>query len=170
MRRLEVGPDAAPARGRRTLLPLPGGAGAPPGGTTAPCEELADGGPLRPARGSDRAMTRKASRIPHRRQGATVPESAARRRSENAACGAPRGATCRKRYVITCERRAAWRAIPSIFRGGGREDGLPGAAKNTGGLARPYLSHAGRRGGIKTNRELPCGILFGYIRALFRSG
>ena len=37
--------DAAPARGRRTLLPLPGGAGAPPGDTTIPCEELADGGP-----------------------------------------------------------------------------------------------------------------------------
>ena len=38
--------DAAPAGGRRTLLPLPGGAGAPPGGTTTPREELADGGPL----------------------------------------------------------------------------------------------------------------------------
>jgi len=36
--------DAAPAGGRRTLLPLPGGAGAPPGGTMTPCEELADGG------------------------------------------------------------------------------------------------------------------------------
>ena len=36
--------DAAPARGRRTLLPLPGGAGAPPGDTRIPCEELADGG------------------------------------------------------------------------------------------------------------------------------
>ena len=43
MRRFEVGPDAAPARGRRTLLPYPGGAGAPPGTTTSPCEELADG-------------------------------------------------------------------------------------------------------------------------------
>jgi hypothetical protein len=33
---------AAPARGRRTLLPLPGGAGA----LKTPSEELADGGPL----------------------------------------------------------------------------------------------------------------------------
>jgi hypothetical protein len=38
---------AAPARGRPTLLPLPGGAGAPPGPTTGACQELADGGPLR---------------------------------------------------------------------------------------------------------------------------
>ena len=37
--------DVAPARGRRTLLPLPGGAGAPPGDTRIPREELADGGP-----------------------------------------------------------------------------------------------------------------------------
>src|SRR5450759_2386974 len=41
---MQVGSDAAPAGGRRTLLPLPGGAGAPPGGTMTPCEELADGG------------------------------------------------------------------------------------------------------------------------------
>ena len=35
----------AGARGReRSRLTLPGGAGAPPGGTTTPCEELADGG------------------------------------------------------------------------------------------------------------------------------
>ena len=44
-------PDAAPAGGRRTLLPHPGGAGAPPGTTMSPCEELADGGRLgRPSR------------------------------------------------------------------------------------------------------------------------
>ena len=35
--------DAAPARGKWTYLPLPGGAGAPPGGTKTPCQELADG-------------------------------------------------------------------------------------------------------------------------------
>ncbi len=35
------------ARGRGMNAPpkLPGGAGAPPGGTTTPCEELADGEP-----------------------------------------------------------------------------------------------------------------------------
>ena len=52
------------------------------------------------------------------------------------------------------QRRADWRAIPSICEGEERSDGLPGAAKNTGGLARPLLSHARRRGGIRTNREL----------------
>ena len=38
-----MGQGAAPARGRRTLLPLPGGAGAPPAGTMTCREELADG-------------------------------------------------------------------------------------------------------------------------------
>ena len=35
-----MGQGAAPARGRRTLLPLPGGAGAPPAGTMTCREEL----------------------------------------------------------------------------------------------------------------------------------
>ena len=46
---MKVGSDAAPAGGRRTLLPLPGGAGAPPAGTTTRREELADGRAYRPA-------------------------------------------------------------------------------------------------------------------------
>ena len=51
--------DAAPAGGRRTLLPHSGGAGAPPGTTKSPCEELADGGPARLARGLESAVTQK---------------------------------------------------------------------------------------------------------------
>ena len=41
-----MGQDAAPAGGRQTLLPLLGGAEAPPAGTMTRREELADGGPL----------------------------------------------------------------------------------------------------------------------------
>ena len=41
--------DAAPAGRRRTLLLLPGGAGAPPAGTMTCREELADGRAFRPA-------------------------------------------------------------------------------------------------------------------------
>ena len=59
--------DAAPAGRRRTLLLLPGGAGAPPAGTMTCREELADGRAFRPARGltarlpkSGRAGTPKA--------------------------------------------------------------------------------------------------------------
>jgi hypothetical protein len=37
MRRLRAGDERTPK--------LPGGAGAPPGDTTIPCQELADGGP-----------------------------------------------------------------------------------------------------------------------------
>src|ERR1017187_6165080 len=80
---MQVGSDAAPAGRRRTLLPLPGGAGAPPGGTTTPCEELADSGPLRLARGSKDTAAQKgpASKEPKaERNGAS--ESAARRRQE----------------------------------------------------------------------------------------
>ena len=51
--------DAAPAGRRRTLLLHPGGAGAPPGVTRDPCQELADGGPLRLARGSKGAVDPK---------------------------------------------------------------------------------------------------------------
>ena len=48
------------ARGREgTLLAHSGGAGAPPGDTRAPCQELADGGPLRLARGSKGAVDPK---------------------------------------------------------------------------------------------------------------
>ena len=48
------------ARGRGETYPAhPGGAGAPPGVTTDPCQELADGGPPRSARGSERAIDPK---------------------------------------------------------------------------------------------------------------
>ncbi len=49
---------AAPAGGVRKPR-TPGGAGAPPGTTTGPCEELADGGPLRSARGPEAAVTQR---------------------------------------------------------------------------------------------------------------
>ena len=41
---MQVGPDAVPAGGGMNAPPkLPGGAGAPPGDTRIPCQELADG-------------------------------------------------------------------------------------------------------------------------------
>ena len=49
--------DVAPARGRRTLLPLPGGAGTPLAGTMTRREELADTGAKCP--GSDSAARRR---------------------------------------------------------------------------------------------------------------
>src|ERR1017187_4925403 len=84
MRRPRAG-DARSSRSRAGpgLPPRPGGAGAPPGGTTTPCEELADSGPLRLARGSKDTAAQKgpASKEPKaERNGAS--ESAARRRQE----------------------------------------------------------------------------------------
>ena len=46
--------DVAPARGRRTLLPLPGGAGAPLAGTMTRREELADTGANAPVESAAR--------------------------------------------------------------------------------------------------------------------
>ena len=46
--------DARPRAGFANLHS--GGAGAPPGPTTGACQELADGGPLRFARGSEGAI------------------------------------------------------------------------------------------------------------------
>jgi len=71
-------------------------------------------------------------------------------------------------YVLTTRRLA--RHPLGLSRGEELEDGLPGAAKNMGDNARALLSHAVKRGGIRKIRELLYGVLFGYIRALFRSG
>ena len=58
MRRQEGGGGCG-ARGRDNVIPHSGGAGAPPGTTTGPCQELADGGPPRSARGPERAVDPK---------------------------------------------------------------------------------------------------------------
>ena len=89
-----------------------GGAGVPPGGNTTPREELADGRGQAPGQEA--------------RPGAenTPPWSAERR-----PCPLKRGRGT-KDYGS-----ASRRSIPSIFEGQTREDGLPGAAKNTGGGA-----------------------------------
>jgi len=59
MRRSESGVGCG-ARGRGETYPAhPGGAGAPPGTTRGPCQELADGGPPRSARGCERAIDPK---------------------------------------------------------------------------------------------------------------
>jgi hypothetical protein len=73
---MQVGPDAAPAGRRRTLLLHSGGAGAPPGDITIPYQELADGGPLGFARGSKDAATQKGQASQSRRQGETERQKA----------------------------------------------------------------------------------------------
>ena len=47
-----AGPDAAPAVGRRTLLPVPGGPGQPSGPTMRVCPQGLDDGGRRKAAGS----------------------------------------------------------------------------------------------------------------------
>jgi hypothetical protein len=60
-------------------------------------------------------------------------------RRRETANGAPRGARTLQKGVWQDEYgRATWRSIPHGFvEGHGREDGLPGAAKNTGDFACP---------------------------------
>jgi len=80
------------ARGREaTLLAHSGGAGAPPGDTTIPCEELADGGP----QGLPKASR---ARPPKRGADASEPEAGRRGPSESAA---------RRRQDAAMERRGA---------------------------------------------------------------
>src|SRR5512139_1354020 len=124
MRRLRAGDErTSQAPGRRR---------ARPGNTTIPCEELADGGPSRPARGADgAAATRAAPRS--RRRGDTIgrKRGPGDRKEERPQWRAERRHTFARRCVLT-EGRVAWRAIPSCVEGTKKGYGLPGAAKNTG--------------------------------------
>jgi hypothetical protein len=134
--RYRASPTSAMRRPRAgtNVPPHPGGAGAPPGTTMSPCEELADGGRLgRPGR-LQGAVTQKGS-PPEEPSGTprARAESAARRRKENAARGAPRGAVHRQRCTHVRNGRAAWRASPSrLPRGKKGKAAYPGPLKNTG--------------------------------------
>jgi hypothetical protein len=134
--------DAAPAGGRRTLLPRSGGAGTPPGGTTTPCEELADGGPLGLPEALRQGLPKGTS---VERAGGEAKRSVRKRGPAlyGRRDGAPRGATPSREGVTKTKCRAHRRAIPSTFcRGstppdplfGGTEGeyGVPGAFKEYG--------------------------------------
>ena len=106
----------AGARGRGQQATHPGGAGAPPGGTTAPCEELADGGRLgRPSRSAVSPVEGGGSKGP---KGTPRAEPKAR---PGAGVRTPRWRAERRHVPETVRdygyRRAAWRAIPSVLRG-----------------------------------------------------
>src|SRR5665213_3707755 len=110
---------AAPAGGGMNApSKLPGGAGAPPGDTTVPCQELADGGPLgspeaRDPRPPQRAPARVAGGETKRRVRKRGPALSRRRN------GAPRGARIlqkRMRHDKTKVRRLALHS-PRLMRG-----------------------------------------------------
>ena len=67
---------AAPAGGDERTPKLPGGAGAPPGDTTVSCQELADGGAVRLARGARPAASARGPRSRGRRRGETARQKA----------------------------------------------------------------------------------------------
>ena len=141
MRRLEVEQVRRPRAGDETYPPHPGGAGAPPGTTMSPCEELADGGRLgRPSRsaaspvegGGNEGPKGTPRAEPKARPGAvrkTPPWSAGRRPRPSKEDADRRN-----------DGRASRRSIPLAVRGGrreaplrrGRDDGLPGAVKEYG--------------------------------------
>src|SRR5690242_3419493 len=86
MRRLRAG----------LVTPHPGGAGAPPGTTTSPREELADGGPSRPARRLDLSDGPKGvCPSPNRRQDETAP----RKRGPGAEMRTPRWSAERRPHI-----------------------------------------------------------------------
>src|ERR1700722_19055031 len=102
-----VGSDVAPAGGDGTYPPHSGGAGAPPGGTRASCQELADGGPLRLARGSEGAVDPKsaasfepeAGRNGPRKRGPACSENAAMARREAPRTGNGACLNCMTRHL-----------------------------------------------------------------------
>jgi hypothetical protein len=136
------------ARGRGTTYPpRSGDAGAPPGDTGFPCQELADGEPqgLPEAR---RALAPKRGLSP-RAKGKTngKPKSAARRRKENAAMERREAPTLFKRECGKTEYGRALSALHPLdfFEGdeegpakAGRDDGVPGTAKPRA-MTRVYL-------------------------------
>jgi hypothetical protein len=95
---------------------LPGGAGAPPGDTTVPCQELADGRAFKacPRRGghgpSGRVLPRPTAR-PRRlfRKRGPAPQQTPRRRAERRHALSEKEARARKRLS------ACWRAVPLAF-------------------------------------------------------
>src|SRR6185437_9700451 len=114
---MTAGGGAAPARGDERSSP-PGRRRAPPGGTTAPCQELADGGPPRSAYGPEGFGDPQgaASSGTTAAQGAK-PKARTRRRDENAAT-ARRKAPRARQWARALEgrlRRSARR--PPRFRG-----------------------------------------------------
>ena len=129
-----AGSDAAPAGRRRTLLLHSGGAGAPPAGTMTRREELATAGPLGPPEARRRGCPKGAG--PEcRRWGDAVTGSAARRRSENAAMARREAPHLREKVRLRLMDAPLGVLSPHFLRGEEMEDGLPGAAKNTGGGA-----------------------------------
>src|ERR1700732_3823099 len=96
-------------RGMNAPPELPGGDGAPPGGTRTSRQELADRGPLK------HAVAEKRGPSPTRRRD-----------------GAPKGAACWQQHALLHTDAPIGAPSPRILRGTEWDYGLPGAAKNTG--------------------------------------
>ena len=132
MRRQEGGGGCG-ARGRGNVPPHPGGAGAPPGTTTGPCQELADGGPPQSARGCERAIDPKG--VARSQAGGGTKRSVGKARP-----GAGRRtplwrAERRRTFARRCARKngcARRRAIPSLSRGQRKDRPTPGLDKEQG--------------------------------------
>src|SRR6185437_13925016 len=121
-----------PRAGDETLLLHPGGAGAPPGDTRIPCEELADGGPLGLPEVRKERLTRKAPRASSRRQDETERQKARPGADKTLRWRAERRRTFARRCARTAMTRRLARHPLDLIEGPRRDDGVPRAAKNTG--------------------------------------
>ena len=142
-----------------------------PGILRSPARSSLTAGPARPVRYRDGAVTRKAPRSPGRGGAKRFPEKRGPAPKGERCDGAPRGATCRKRYVTTTHDAPLGAPSPRYFegRGTGRRPNRGPQRIRAVWRARSLAMPASGRG-IRTNRELLYELLFGYIRALFRSG
>jgi hypothetical protein len=156
MRRLRGGDERTPAP--------PGGAGAPPGDTTIPCQELADGGRPGPARRFEgNGPTRGRCSDPEAGNG--YPK--ARPGAEKSCDGAPRGARVSQKETRLNNDRTRLAALhhPLISgvekkprQSGAETTACPGPLKNTGDDAcqnRGTSPHSGLAGLPKFNALTP---------------
>src|SRR6185437_11253202 len=106
-----------PRAGDETLLLHPGGAGAPPGDTRIPCEELADGGPLGLPEAWKERLTRKAPRASSRRQDETERQKARPGADKTLRWRAERRRTFARRCARTAMTRRLARHPLGLFEG-----------------------------------------------------
>src|SRR6185437_1049874 len=106
-----------PRAGDETLLLRSGGAGAPPGDTTVPCQELADGGPLGLPEAWKERLTRKAPRASSRRQDETERQKARPGADKTLRWRAERRHTFARRCDLNCNDAPLGAPSPRPVRG-----------------------------------------------------
>ena len=154
MRRHDSGAGCG-ARGRGSQATHPGGAGAPPGTTTSPREELADGGPQSLPEARSERPTRKAPRSSEPEAG----QSGFPKARPGAAVKTPPRRAERRRASATMHAHKEWtRRLARLSLGlprDGRREGLPGADQRIRAMMLGCLTTESVRGARRSDAHIP---------------